>query len=225
MSMKSLANSLLAVLLVGLGCTSSANANGDHRWQRGENNECPVGLVNKLTLDDEFGPGSKELTRCLERRHRVKVVVQINKFCRDAAATVAACAEGRAYALGNINNMIKDYETTHGMVRGKDYEIVAVVHSGGGWLMLKDEGFDGNGDPVTGRNKFDDDVKDLIAKGVRFYFCQNTTRGFVRKGILPEVGETTGGATGELIKGVEYTTAGVTAIAEFQSKGYNYVQP
>ena len=28
-----------------------------------------------------------------------------------------------------------------------------------------------------------------------------------------------------LIEGVEYTTAGVTAIADLQSKGYTYVQP
>jgi intracellular sulfur oxidation DsrE/DsrF family protein len=90
--------------------------------------------------------------------------------------------------------MIKDYEITHGMVAGKDYRIAAVVHSGGGWQMLKDSGFNGKGDSVTGRNKFQGLVEGL-------------------------------GATEELIDGVKFVTAGVTSIAEFQSRGYRYVQP
>ena len=44
----------------------------------GGNNACPVGLVSGLPLDEEFGAGTQELTRCLERRHNVKVVVQVN---------------------------------------------------------------------------------------------------------------------------------------------------
>ena len=209
--------SLLAIIITGLGISSIANAGSS-------NNECPVGLVNDLTLDDEFGPGTADTTKCLDRRHNVKVVMQINQFCRDAVSN-ADCADNRAYALGNIRNMIKDYEVTHGMVAGKDYRIVAVVHSGGGWQMLKDEGLDGSGNPVTGRNKFEGQVKDLIAQGVDFYFCQNTTRGFIRSNRLPDATETAGGATAELIEGVKYTTAGVTAIAEFQNRGYRYVQP
>ena len=55
--------------------------------------------------------------------------------------------------------------------------------------------------------------------------CQNTTRGFIKKGILPDSTETIGGATAELIDGVEYVTAGVTAIADLQEQGYKYVQP
>jgi intracellular sulfur oxidation DsrE/DsrF family protein len=206
---------MFAVLMSGMGVGGVANA-GDG------NNECPVGQVNGLTLNDEFGPGAGDLTKCLERRHNVKVVMQINQFCRDAVPN-ADCT--RPYALGNIRNMIKDYEITHGMVAGKDYEIVAVVHSGGGYLMLKNEGADGNGAPVSGRNQFEGAVKGLLADGVKFYFCQNTTRSFIGSNKLPAVGETTAGATGELIEGVQYTTAGVTAIAEFQNRGYRYVQP
>jgi intracellular sulfur oxidation DsrE/DsrF family protein len=206
---------LFAVAMSGLGISGVANA-GD------SNNECPVGLVNGLELDDEFGPGASGLTRCLDRRHDVKVVMQINQFCRDAVAN-SECT--RPYALGNIRNMIKDYEITHGMVAGKDYEVVAVVHSGGGYLMLTNDGTDGNGAPVLGRNQFEGAVKGLIADGVKFYFCQNTTRSFIGSNKIPAVGETTAGATGELIEGVQYTTAGVTAIAEFQQRGYEYVQP
>lgn len=208
---------LLAVFMSGLGVSGVANAGGS-------NNECPVGLVNGKTLNDEFGPGTSDLTNCLDRRSNVKVVMQVNQFCRDAVSN-SDCASNRAYALGNIRNMIKDYEITHGMVAGKDYRIAAVVHSGGGWQMLKDSGFDGKGNQVEGRNKFQGLVEGLIADGVEFYFCQNTTRGFIKKGILPATGTKTGGATEELIDGVKFVTAGVTSIAEFQSRGYRYVQP
>lgn len=208
---------LLAASLIGLGFTGAASAG------KGGNNECPVDLVNALELDQEFGLGTDELTRCLERRHKVKVVVQINQFCRDAVSN-EACT--RPYALGNIRNMIKDYEITHGMIQGRDYEIVAVVHSGGGKLVLKGVG-DNNDNSVDDRNQFEAIVSGLIADGVKFYFCQNTTRSYVGQGILPQPDpeSLTGGATGELIEGVEYTTAGVTAIADFQRQGYTYVQP
>lgn len=229
MSTKSLRNAVLAILLTGLGCTGGAIAgggrhhDGERNWLGSSDDDCPVGLVTNLELDDEFGPGTEELTRCLERRDNVRVVIQINKFCRDAVAN-DECT--RPYALGNIRNMINDYEVTHGMVQGRDYKIVAVVHSGGGWQMLKNKGHDGNGNPVDGRNQFEGVVKGLMVDGVKFYFCQNTTRGFIGKDILPAAGEFgLSGATDELIEGVEYTTAGVTAIAEFQSKGYTYVQP
>ena len=208
-------SSVLVVALSGLGFSGMATAGG--------NNECPVGLVNGLELDEEFGLGTEELTRCLERRHKVKVVMQINKFCSDAVPN-EECT--RPYALGNIRNMIKDYEITHGMIQGLDYEIVAVVHSGGGKLVLKGVG-DNNGNGVDDRNQFEDVVRGLIADGVKFYFCQNTTRSYVNQGILPlpDPSDLTGGATGELIEDVEYTTAGVTAIADFQREGYAYVQP
>ncbi|MDH5408980.1 MAG: DsrE family protein [Gammaproteobacteria bacterium] len=185
---------------------------------------CPVGLVTGKTLDGEFGPGSQDATRCLDKRNKVKIVMQVNKFCRDAVAN-ADCT--RPYALGNMVNMIKDYEITHGMVQGEDYEMVAVVHSGGAPLILKNEGFDGKGvdNAVTGRNQFEGLTKSLIAQGVKFYFCQNTTRGYIKANRLPSSLETAGGATAEMIEGVEYVTAGVTAIGDFQKKGYKYVQP
>jgi intracellular sulfur oxidation DsrE/DsrF family protein len=218
----------LAVALIGLGFSGAASAG---------KKDCPVGLLDEdVTLDDEFGNGTEELTRCIEKRKKVKVVVQINNFCRNAVGSISDCPITRAYALGNIDNMIKDYEITHGMERGKDYEIVAVVHSGGGDLMLTDTGIDGSGNLVSGRNKFEGQVQALLRAGVRFFFCQNTTRAFVNGNKLPTTTESPAGATGELITvdddgdgvaeyWVEYTTAGVTAIADFQRDGYSYVQP
>ncbi len=210
---------LVAVLpVVSLFWGTTVLADGGHHGS----NECPVGLVSGKTLDDEFGPGSQDATRCLDKRKKVKIVMQINKFCRDSVPN-KDCT--RAYALGNMTNMIKDYEITHGMRRGKDYEMVAVVHSGGGALILKNEGLNGAGMPVSGRNQFQGAVETLMRQGVKFYFCQNTTRGMMRNGALPSTATTTGGATAEMIDGVQYVTAGVTAIGDFQSKGYKYVQP
>jgi len=214
---KNILNAILPLMVLFFGTPALADADYG-------SNECPVGLVSSMTLNDEFGPGSQDLTRCLDKRNNVKLVIQINKFCSSDAA-VPGTPDCRAYGLGNIVNMIKDYEITHGMVRGKDYEIVVVVYSGGGMMVVKDAGIDGNGDPVTGRNQFQGAVETLISQGVKFYFGQNTTRGMIRANILPDLTDSTGGATAELIDGVEYVTAGVTAIGDFASRGYSYVQP
>ena len=198
----------------------------------GEN--CPNNL--DPDLDTEFGFGTIDKTTCLSKTNEIKIVMQLNKSCRDSYAThpvgtngkptgdvskvvnnIANCT--RPYALGNLVNMYKDYTITND-IAPEEIDIKVVVHSGGGFLLLKDEGYDGGGNPVTGRNKFQTNVEALMDMGVKFYFCQNTTRGFIKKGILPA-----GGATAELIEGVEYVTAGVTAIADLQEQGYKYGQP
>ena len=187
---------VLTLCLTGLGFTGAASAG------RGGNNACPVDLVpaaNYQDLDTEFGPGSSEITKCLDKRHKVKLVVQIN--------------QAPPYALHNIQNVIDDYEYTNGMVPGRDYEIAVIVHSAGGMTVVQD-------DPDGYRNPGDATVRSLIAQGVQFYFCQNTTRGYMDKGIL-----TPGNATAELIPGVQYVSAGISALADFQSRGWQYVQP
>lgn len=190
---------LLAVFMFGLGVSSTANAAGLIA-------ECPVGEVNGMSLDEEFGDGTSDITNCLQRRNSVKIVMQLNEYCRDDVPW-NECT--RPYALGNITNMIKDYEITNGMLPGRDYEIAVVVHSGGGRQMIND----------SGKNLYAGKVASLINLGVEFYFCQNTTRKYQINGLLGLE------ATSELVPGVQYVTAGVTAIADFQSRGYRYVQP
>jgi len=102
---------------------------------------------------------------------------------------------------GIIQNVINDYEITNGMEQDKDYEIAAIVHSGGGFQLLNDESI----------NQFKDTVEGLMDAGVKFHFCQNTTRGFMRIRAL-----TPGAATAGIIPGVEYVTAGISALADFQ---------
>lgn len=206
--------------------------------------ECPVGVLPgspgepSTTLDMEFGAGTSTRTTCLSKREDIKIVMQLNKSCRDSYAThptdtngkttgeaskvvnnTANCASNRPYALGNLKNMLKDLKVTNG-ISAEDIDIKVVVHSGGGYLMLKDAGMDGGDNYITGRNKFQNQVQALIDEGVSFYFCQNTTRGFIRNGTLPS-----GNATAQLIDGIEYVTAGVTALSDLQEQGYKYVQP
>jgi intracellular sulfur oxidation DsrE/DsrF family protein len=176
------------------------------------NQACPVGLVSGLTLDEEFGPGVGALTKCNDKRHNVKIVFQLNVSQVVPLATATSPALN-CYGLGNITNVIDDYEITHGMVRGRDYEIAAIVHSGGGLMLVKDGV---NGKP----NGCQAQVEALIAKGVKFYFCQNTTRAYLANGRL-----TAGLVKDQVIDGVEYVTAGLGALADFQSSGWKYVQP
>lgn len=223
------------LLLIGLFLVFNAQ-------QASADDECPVGLVSGMELNQEFGTGTDDKTTCLSKLEEIKIVMQLNKPCRDSYAThplgkngkptgeiskvvnnVANCS--RPYALGNLNNMLKDYTITNG-IEDNDIDIKVIVHSGGGYLLLKDEGYDGNGALLTSRNKFQPVVEALMDRGVRFYFCQNTTRGFIKKGILPGYDDfVEGGANAQLIDRIEYVTAGVTAIADLQEQGYKYVQP
>lgn len=97
-----LVNLTLAAALAGL-VSMPALVNGQG------NTECPVGLVSGMTLDDEFGPGTSDLTKCIKKRAQVKMVAQINAYGSD----------GQPYALGNIRNILDDYEATHGMQAGR----------------------------------------------------------------------------------------------------------
>ncbi|MBU1224447.1 MAG: DsrE family protein [Gammaproteobacteria bacterium] len=218
-----LLNTALGVLMAGL-VAMPVFAHDDGHKKKG-NNECPVGLVSGMSMDDEFGPGSQALTNCIKKRHDVKMVVQINQFCTNTAN----CA-GSPYGLNNIRNILDDYEITHGMKPGKDYEMVVVLHSPGGRMALKDVGLNADGVEVSGRNPFEGTIKGLMARGVKFYFCQNTTRAFLNQPgasitSLPKYLLTGKSATDQMIEGMEYTTAGLTSIADFQARGYQYIQP
>lgn len=190
-------------LLAALSFPLFAHADGNHH----DNQKCPVGLVNDLTLDEEFGPGASDITKCVKVRHHLRVAVEINRKCRGTMGAGRVCDGSGAAALGNMKNMIKDYEITSGMKQGRDYEMIAIVHGTGGFLLIKG-------------NEYEDTVKQMMEQGVKFYFCQNTARGFIRSGILPA-----GDATSQLIDGVEYVTAGFTAIADHQQMGWSVVTP
>jgi len=220
---------LLVALMIGFAFTGVANAADD---------ECPVGYIDgSTTWDEEFGPGTTELTNCILNRGKVtkvKILVQINKFCRDTwnsagerVLDITDCDPGRAYGLHNIENMLRDYEKTYEMYPGSEIKVIALVHGEGNHIVLKD-GYRFN-DTVKGEvvieNPYQGDVEALMAKGVRFMFCQNAARNFMSHGDLPSYLEGEGSATDALIPGVEYHTAGMTAMADLQARGYSYIKP
>jgi intracellular sulfur oxidation DsrE/DsrF family protein len=181
------------------------------------NKQCPVGLLNGLTLDAEFGAGVADLTRCLTVRHNLKVAVEINRRCRSWAdsSSSGACSGAGPDALGNMTNVLNDYDITHGMVPGRDYQMIAIVHGGGGYLLLND----------ATRNPYVDAIKGMMARGVTFYFCQNTVRGFIRSGALQNPQTTGISVKDQLIPGVRYVTAGFSAVADVQQLGWSVITP
>ena len=115
---------------------------------------CPVGLIYGLTLEEEFGPAARALTRCLVFRDNIKVIARINKLEYNPGVSITR----------PLTTMIEDYAITNG-VRG--VEIVALVHSGGLPLVLNR--FAPIPHPDSILNIDQPIVEDLIMKGVKFY--------------------------------------------------------
>lgn len=198
-------NKLLSLLVLGAALTvSTSTVFADEDKNNESNNVCPVGLVNNMTLEQEFGAVAASKTHCIKKRHEVKVVMQVNDYCGKSNPATGACLE--PYGFRNVPELIKNYSITHGMDR-KDFDIVVIVHSAGGKLMLKG-------------NVFESWVQDALDNGVKVYFCENTVRAMIKSGAL-----TAGDVAAGVIDGVEYVTGGLTALVDFQSRGYQYIQP
>ena len=104
------------------------------------------------------------------------------------------------YGFRNLGNIVKDFEMTHGI---ENWKIAVVVHSGGGNLVLN--------------NKDDNPLLDKVMPwvshpNVDVYFCLNTAAA-------------KGWKTDQIIDGVKFVPAGLSAIMDFQYQGYKYVQP
>ena len=108
--------------------------------------------------------------------------------------------------IGNVAvNAMKDYEETHGMKQGKDYHI-AVILNGEGAIFGLDPDAD-NANQRSAENHSPEVIKDLLADGMSIYLCQNTACSMDIK-------------LQQLIDGVQFVTAGVTAIGDLQLQGY-----
>jgi intracellular sulfur oxidation DsrE/DsrF family protein len=180
--------------------------------QRASNVECPVASpYPDGSFQDKFGDDVLDKLRCNKRRSVVKMVMQVN---------AALDSKDRMYGFRNLPNIIKDLDITHEVKKRK---IAVVVHSGGYPLIL-DPSAD-NPHPnawindqvvnapfgalgLTGAEA----VEKLIDMGVEVYFCLNTAAA---------VGIT----TDQILPGVKFVPAGLSAIVDFQYQGYKYVQP
>ena len=179
---------------------ANAQSTGD---DPSEGSKCP----SSLKLNQEFGSETKKNTRCLANTSGVKLLIHIQRHCAidgsGANDISSECTE--AHALNVAVNAIKDYEETHGMKRGKDYHIAIVLNGEGAIFGLDPDADDAN-DRAT-ENHSPDVVNDLLEYGVSIYLCQNTARSMDIK-------------LHQLIDGVQFVTAGVTAIADLQFQGY-----
>lgn len=192
---------------------------------RGDDDKlCPVSTpYGANTFTNMFGPVVEATMRCNKKRKKVKLVIQVNEYCRDSHDSNGApikpttCASNRAYALGNMANMINDYKITHGM-DDDDFEFVAIVHSAGGHLVRK---LFGPGIP----NPYAAQIQSLQDKGVKFYFCLNTAAGFIRRGAFKQYAATGISLQDQMLPGIGFVPAGLTSISDFQAQGYTYVQP
>lgn len=167
------------------------------------------GNLIETAFDVEFGAGAKDMTRCLENREKVKVVMQVNTECgkKDASGTCVA-----PYGFRNVPSMMRDYLNTHG-IEADDIDFRIVVHGSGGKLLLKG-------------HKFNGAVQKAMNLGAKVYFCQNTIRSFY--GTVKPDGDTVmhyGQATSEVMPGVQFVTGGLTALVDLQREGFRYIQP
>lgn len=187
-----------------------------HDYDRDDDvKRCPVASPytdasgNTLSFTDMFGAGVIERMNCLQKREKVKVVMQINAFVD---------SKGRPIGIRNLPNMIKDYEITNGMERGEDYEIALVIHGGGLFFALDPNATNPHpmsamtANTVWNGKSMDQWIKAMQAQGVKVYFCLNTA---AAKGIKVD----------QVLPGIEFVSAGLTAIADMQSRGYRYIQP
>lgn len=231
------------MLMLGLSMNAPAVMADDD-----DDQACPVGLVSGQTIDEEFGTGINVITRCVENRKKIKVVMQVNKACRDTSIVNGAlrnhagkCGTSRGYGIAQMRNMILDWVVTHGIAVDK-LDLNIIVHGPGATILLKNPV-----DPVTGEetartNNLEEKVEELIngtiprAEGakVKFHFCMNTVRGMAKnkaKALFGstatpyQIGMVKKGLVKKVIPGVTYVTGGLTALADFEKEGYMYIQP
>ncbi|MGA1867860.1 MAG: hypothetical protein ACMUJM_04860 [bacterium] len=115
---------------------------------------CPVGLVYGLTLEEEFGPTAPAITRCLSIRNNIRVIARLNKLEYTPGVSITR----------PLTTMIDDYAITNGT---RDFQLVALVHSGGLPLVLNRNIPAPHPDAIY--NVDQPIVEDLIMKGVKFY--------------------------------------------------------
>ncbi len=198
---------LFAALAFGNGAQSHENDN-DHG--KGDT-ACPVEYYNGIPMDVEFGPGTQEITHCLQVRHNAKVVISMDATHPKGKNGLART--DKATFLSNVDFMIANYEQVHGMKIGKDIKVVVVGSSSGALLLTKAHkawGVDALGQALP--NPFAALVQKGIDAGMKFYLCQMAAR---ELGIKRD----------NTLDGVEMVPGGHIAVADLQMRGYALIIP
>lgn len=186
-------------IFVLLTCIGTA-AMADSRSHRSKESACPDVVITNA--DTQFGDGSGEITHCIAVRDRLKIVIAMNNNDINSS-------NGKAQQVLNVNNIYNDYTLNYEMVAGKDFKAVVVAYGAGARWLLNDAAYTASfGDA----NPSGDMVSALLAKGIKFYMCQNTMEG-------------SGWVNSDLIPGIEMVPAGVTGVIDFQNRDYTYIAP
>jgi len=183
----------------------------------------PLGTDPTIALDLEFGAGAQAITQCLKNRKHLKVVVRVdNAFMTDP---YGAARLNAPLFLTNIEKMITQYETTHGLKIGEDIDIRVVFSGTGAVLATTGHGIFANAaarwnaqnplatpmstSPV---NPYRAVVERGMAVGMKFYLCQEASR-------------TLGITMANKIPGINFVPAAHAATADFQMDGYAIIIP
>lgn len=185
-------------LVVGMGLVASAWADGS--GNSSYNRVCPDAVA--AAADAKFGEGSGAITECIRVRDRVKVVAAFNSAAVNSN-------NGQGQQVLNARNIYNDYTGNYGMRIGEDFKIVVVGYGAGARWLLNDGAYAA---AYGVENPSDGIVLDLISKGIKFYMCQNTMAG-------------QGWTKDDLLPGVAMVPAGVTALIDFQKRGFTYINP
>lgn len=161
---------------------------------------CPQAVMDNA--DMRFGDGSGAMTECLGVRDNLPIVVAFN-------SGVINGRNGHGQQVLNVRNLRNDYVNNYDMALGSEFNVAVVGYAAGARWLLNDTAFTNS---YGTENPSDQIVSDLIAKGVTFFMCQNTMRG-------------NGWTKYDLIDGVKMIPAGVTAVIDYQNRGYSYIAP
>jgi intracellular sulfur oxidation DsrE/DsrF family protein len=223
-------NIFLSIAAVGL-LASSVTAFAEQFSAAVENKEAcpvtayptmPVGTDPSIALDLEFGNGAQAITQCLKNRKQLKVVVRVdNTFMTDP---FGAARLNAPLFLTNIEKMITQYETTHGLKIGEDIDIRVVFSGTGAVLAATSHGIFAQAatrwntanpsNPIaTGPvNPYRAIVERGMAVGMKFYLCQEASRSL-------------GITMANKIPGINFVPAAHAATADFQMDGYAIIIP
>lgn len=167
---------------------------------------CPVAPYGVLSMDDEFGAGAQAITQCNLVRHNAKVVVSVGHPFLIGPTGAANRASARFFS--NLDHMVKNYEQVHGMVMGKDVEVVVVlVESGGALAATSHAIFNPTAGGPAMPNTFIPLVQQAMAKGIKIYMCQTAARSL-------------GINMSNMIPGIQFVPGGHITVADFQMMGY-----
>ncbi len=190
----------IALGSIMLVSTSFANAGSKH--------SCPENA--KSAMDASFGSTvngdlTSDITKCLSVREEIKVVVNVSSNAVNGK-------NGINQQINNVRNMVNNYEDMYGLVNGEGYRIAVVIHGAAAKFGLDGSVYDAKFNTTGGNDPTVNTLKNLIAKGVHVYMCQNSMRanGFV---------------TADLVPGIEEVPAGVTAVADFGMRDWVVLTP